>query len=329
MRHLRAISYPSLISAAAIAAMGMLHTAQAQSGSQELGVSLTGANGKPANTSEAKSSPTKIRLTRKSATYWRVTLSNPPLNIIGPDEVKELVAILDQLEADNEVKVVVFDSNVPGYFSAHYDLLTPLEKSTSMTPGPTGMHPVPDFMVRLARLPVVSISMIRGRATGIGSELILATDMRFASREKAIISQWEVGAGFVPGGGPMARLPRLVGRGRALEILVGSDDITGDVAERYGYVNRALPDNKLEGFVDTLARRIASFDRQAIIDTKKLVNVASLPPDAEMQPGWDAFINSVQRPAAQTRLKALIERGLQKPGDIEEHLGKATGPSTR
>ncbi len=266
----------------------------------------------------------KIRLTRKSAAYWKVTFNNPPLNIVGPAEVRELVAILDQIEADPAVKVVVFDSAVPGYFMAHYDLLKPLEDSTGMPPGPTGMHPVPDLMVRLSRLKAVTIVSIRGRASGIGSELALAADMRFASREKAVLSQFEVGAGFAPGGGPMARLPRLVGRGRAMEILIGADDFNGELAERYGYVNRALPDSQLDGFVDALATRIASFDRQAIVDTKKLVDLASLPPDAEMQSGWDTFITSVQRPAAQARVKALVAKGLQLPGDLERHLGKYT-----
>jgi enoyl-CoA hydratase/carnithine racemase len=122
----------------------------------------------------------------------------------------------------------------------------------------------------------------------------------------------------------MARLPRLVGRGRAMEILLGADDIDGDMAERYGYVNRALPDAELDRFVDALATRIASFDRQAIIDTKRLVNLASMPPDSEMQPGWDVFVASVQRPGAQARLRALLEKGLQQPGDIEKNLGHYT-----
>jgi enoyl-CoA hydratase/carnithine racemase len=287
---------------------------------------LAQSNGNPvaATATAAVTAGAKIRVTRKSPAYWKVTLSNPPLNIIGPAEVRELVAILDQIEADPRVQVIVFDSAVPGYFSAHYDLLKPLEDSTGMKPGPTGMHPVPDFMVRLSRLPAVSIVSIRGRASGIGSELALAADMRFASREKAVLSQFEVGAGFVPGGGPMARLPRLVGRGRAIEILLGSDDINGELAERYGYVNRAVPDAELDAFVDALATRIASFDRQTIADTKKLIDVASMPPDAEMQPGWDAFIASVQRAPAQARLKALLGKGLQKPGDVEEHLGRYT-----
>ncbi|HWO36667.1 MAG TPA: enoyl-CoA hydratase/isomerase family protein [Candidatus Acidoferrum sp.] len=166
---------------------------------------------------------------------------------------------------------------------------------------------------------------MRGRATGVGSELALASDMRFASREKAILSQWEVGAGLVPGGGPMARLPRLIGRGRALEVLLGADDINGDRAEVYGYVNRSLPDAELDAFVDRLATRIASFDKQAIADTKHLVNINSLPSDAEIAPEWDAFIASLARPAAQARIRTLFERGLHKPGDVETRLGHHVG----
>ena len=192
-------------------------------------------------------------------------------------------------------------------------------------PGPTGLPPLPDMLVRLSRASVVSIASIRGRATGVGSELSLACDMRFASREKVILSQWEVGAGLVPGGGPMARLPRLMGRGRALEVLLGADDIPGDLAELYGYVNRALPDAELDAFVDALAVRIASFDKQAIAETKNLVNVASLPPDAEIAPEWDACMASIRRSASQTRIKALMERGFHKAGDVENRLGYYVG----
>jgi enoyl-CoA hydratase/carnithine racemase len=181
------------------------------------------------------------------------------------------------------------------------------------------------MLVRLSRSPVVSIASIRGRATGVGSELALASDMRFASREKAVLSQWEVGAGLVPGGGPMARLPRLIGRGRALEVLLGADDVGGDIAERYGYVNRTLPDAELDAFVDGLARRISSFDRQAIAETKRLVNVNSLPSDAEIAPEWDAFLASLGRPAAQQRLRALFELGFHQPGDVEVRLGHHVG----
>src|SRR2546425_9856527 len=209
----------------------------------------------------------QIHLTRRSPDYWRVTIDNPPLNIFGPETIPQLNEIITALEIDEHVKVVVFDSAVEGFFLTHYDFLARLEDLTGLPPGPTGLQPLPDMLVRLSRAPVVSIALIRGRATGVGSELALASDMRFASREKAILSQWEVGVGLVPGGGPMARLPRLMGRGRALEVLLGADDIHGDLAELYGYVNRSLPDAELDGFVDALATRIASFDKRAIIDT--------------------------------------------------------------
>src|SRR5215468_10299753 len=172
----------------------------------------------PANTRQ-------IRLKRLSAYYWRVTFDHPPLNIFGPETIPQLNEVIVALETDGKLKVVVFDSAVEGFFLTHCDFLAKLEDSTSLPPGPTGLQPLPDMLVRLSRAPVVSIVSIRGRATGVGSELALASDMRFASREKAILSQWEVGAGLVPGGGPMARLPRLIGRGRALEVLLGADDI--------------------------------------------------------------------------------------------------------
>jgi enoyl-CoA hydratase/carnithine racemase len=157
------------------------------------------------------------------------------------------------------------------------------------------------------------------------AELALASDMRFASREKALLSQWEVGAGLVPGGGPMARLPRLIGRGRALEVLLGADDVNGDLAELYGYVNRSLPDAELDNFVDRLARRIASFDKQALAETKRLVNIASLPDDSEIVPEWKAFTDSLSRSAAQDRIKKLMDRGFHSPGDVENRLGHYVG----
>jgi len=198
--------------------------------------------------------------------------------------------------------VVVFDSAIDGFFLTHYDFRAKLEDSTGLPPGPTGLPPLPDMLVRESRAPVVSIAAIRGRATGVGSELALASDMRSASRETAILSQWEVGAGLVPGGGPMARLPRLIGRGRALEVLLGADDIN-----------------------DGLAVRISSFDKQAIAETKRLVDIASLPPDAEIAPEWDAFLASRGGPASQTRIKTLMERGFHRLGDVERRLGYYVG----
>jgi enoyl-CoA hydratase/carnithine racemase len=267
----------------------------------------------------------QIHLTRRSPNYWRVTIDHPPLNIFGPDTIPQLDEVITAIEKDEEVKVVVFDSAVEGFFLTHYDFVAPVENTTRLPPGPTGLQPLPDMLVRLSRAPVVSIASIRGRATGVGSELALACDMRFASREKAILSHFEVGAGVVPGGGPMARLPRLMGRGRALEVLLGADDIPGDLAERYGYVNRSFPDADLDAFVESLATRIASFDKRAIGETKRFVDVASLPPDYEIAPEWDVCLASIMRPAAQERIKKLMDQGFHQPGDVENRLGYHVG----
>lgn len=277
------------------------------------------------NRTERSFTTDDIRLERRLPSYWRVTFDMPPVNIFGPRHLPLLNDIITTIETDPQVKVVVFDSAVEGFFITHYDFLAPLEDSLNVPPGPTGLQALPDMLVRLSRAPVVSIASIRGRATGVGSELALASDMRFASREKAILSQWEVGAGLVPGGGPMARLPRLMGRGRALEVLLSADDIRGDLAERYGYVNRSLPDAELDGFVEALAMRIASFDKDAIAETKRLVDVASLPPDEEIKPEWGAFIAALGRPASQTRIKALMARGFHRAGDVENRLGFHVG----
>jgi enoyl-CoA hydratase/carnithine racemase len=223
----------------------------------------------------------QINLARLSPAYWRITFDNPPLNVMGPQFVREFRDIMAAIEADEHVRVVVFDSAVEGFFMNHSDFFANFDELKSIPPGPTGLESWPDILVRLTRAPVVSIALIRGRATGNGSELALACDMTFVSREKAVISQWEVGVGMVAGGGPMARLPLLIGRGRALEVLLSSDDIGGELAEAYGYVNRALPDGELDGFVEALATRIGAFDKWAIGKTKSLVN-ASLPPDVEM-----------------------------------------------
>ena len=270
----------------------------------------------------------QLRITRRSPTYWRVTIDNPPLNVMGPDTVRQFQTTIEAIEADEHLRVVVFDSAVDGFFLNHSDFTARLEDLTRIPPGPTGLAAWPDFLVRLTRAPVASIALIRGRATGNGSEIALACDMVFASREKAILSQWEVGVGMVAGGGPMARLPQLIGRNRALEVLLGSEDFSGEQAEAYGYVNRALPDAELDEFVDALATRISKFDKWAIGQTKRLVNT-SLAPDVELGAGWDACIASLGRTAAQEGIAALTAKGFQMPGDVEDHLGRHLGQPPR
>lgn len=268
----------------------------------------------------ANTKPPQIRWTRQTAAYWRVTIDNPPLNVMGAEMVVQFQALIDAIEVDADLRVVVFESAVDGYFLNHSDFRGPIEAITSLPAGPTGLPPWPDFLVRLTRAPVASIALIRGRATGNGSEIALSCDMAFASKEYAVISQWEVGVGMVAGGGPMARLPQLIGRNRALEVLLSSDDISADQAEAYGYINRALPDAELDAYVDALATRISKFDKWAIGQTKRLVNT-SLPPDVELGAGWDACIASLGRPAAQNGIGALTERGFQSPGEVERRLG--------
>jgi enoyl-CoA hydratase/carnithine racemase len=273
----------------------------------------------------AKTERAQILVTRSSNAYWRVTLDNPPLNVMGPQFVREFREIINAVEADEDVRVLVFESAVEGFFLNHSDFNADMKELTSMSQGPTGLEAWPDLLVRMTRMPVVSIALIRGRATGNGSELALACDMSFASREKALLSQWEVGVGLVAGGGPMARMPRQMGRQRALEVLLSSNDIGGDLAEAYGYVNRSMPDDELDSFVDALAKRIASFDKWAIANTKRLVSAASLPQDVEIAAGWEACMTSIGRPSAQGKIKALFEQGFHRPGDAEDHLGSYLG----
>src|SRR6202041_1889546 len=262
----------------------------------------------------------QILLSKLSPACWQVTFNNPPLNLMGPEFLVEFDKIITAIETDEHLRVVVFDSAVDGFFLNHSDFTVKLEELTSLPQGPTGLEAWPDILVRITRAPVVSIAKIQGRATGNGSEITLACDMAFISRERGLLSQWEVGVGMVAGGGPMARLPRLIGRNRALEVLLSSEDIRADQAEAYGYVNRSLPDSDLDAFVETLATRIAGFDKWAIAQTKRLVDT-SLPPDVELGAGWDACIASLGRPAAQEGIKQLMARGFHKPGDVENRLG--------
>ncbi len=258
---------------------------------------------------------------RVSPQYWRVTFDHGPINAVTADTVTELSRLVDEIEGDADLTVVVFTSRNPDFFLAHYDTEGDPAKTVSMPPGPTGMHPWLDLTVRLSRAPVVSIASLRGRTRGAGSEFALACDIRLAG-DKAILAQFEVGTGVVPGGGPMARLPRLIGRGRALEVLLVADDIDAARAERYGYVNRAVPDEQLEQETERMAGRLASFDKQAIAETKAFVDATTLPDDEELPPGLAAFFASSGRPAARTRLATLASHGLGSDGELERRLGE-------
>jgi enoyl-CoA hydratase/carnithine racemase len=204
---------------------------------------------------------TQLSVDRRSAGYCRITFDHPPINAITATTVAELAELVGLIEHDRDLNVVVFDSANPDFYLAHYD--------TAQDPTRTAWL---DLLVRLSRAPVVSIASIRGRALGAGSEFVLACDLRFASRENTLLGQFEIGTDVVPRGGAMARLVRLAGRGRALEILLVGDDFDGPRAEQYGYVNRVIADDRLDDEVDQIASLLASFDHDAIVRTKSYVD---------------------------------------------------------
>lgn len=263
-----------------------------------------------------------LRLDRKSQSYCKVTFDHPPINTITARTVAELAELIGLVEEDRDLNVVVFDTANPDFYLAHYDTEHDPSRTTALGIGPTGMHAWLDLLVRLSRAPVVSIASIRGRARGAGSEFVLACDLRFASRENTLLGQFEVGTGLVPGGGPMARLPRLVGRGRALEILLVADDLDGLRAEQYGYVNRVIPDDQLDDEVGQIASRLSCFDHEAIARTKSYVDRVTLPADSEFPSALSDFFELSGRPAQRARFARLEALGLGVDSDLERSLGR-------
>ena len=271
---------------------------------------------------------THLSVERRSRSYCRVTFDHPPINTITATTVAELAELVGLIEQDPDLNVVVFDSANPDFYLAHYDTEHDPARTAALGVGPTGMHAWLDLLVRLSRAPVVSIASIRGRARGAGSEFVLACDLRFASRENALLGQFEVGAGVVPGGGPMARLSRLVGRGRALEILLVADDLDGPRAEQYGYVNRAIADDRLDHEVDEIASRLARFDHDAIARTKSYVDSVTLPADSEFPPALADFFQMLGLPRQREQSARLEALGLNTDSDLERRLGQRVVEST-
>jgi enoyl-CoA hydratase/carnithine racemase len=269
--------------------------------------------------------PKQFTLTAESETFWRVTFTNPPVNVIGPDMLRELKELLVELETDPGVNVVVFDSANPDFYLAHYDLVANPADAEAL-PSTTGFAAWPDVLVRLSKVPAVTISAIRGIARGAGSEFVLATDIRFASRQKAILGQMEVGFTALPGGGAQARLSPLVGRARSFEILLSGEDFDGDLAERYGYVNRAIDDAEFEEFVTAWATRVSRWDPRIIREIKAAVNADTLPADAKFPPQSDAFWFAASLAPFQAVKNALVEHGLQQDTEVEHHLGEQIAP---
>jgi enoyl-CoA hydratase/carnithine racemase len=246
---------------------------------------------------------------------WTITFSNPPINMFVPATIVELGTLMTDLEADPSVKVVVFQSANPAFFIAHLDVAKAAAE-------PTVLGLWRDFVLRLSSTSVVSIAKIRGCTRGIGNEFVLACDMRFASRQNALFGNPEVGVGLIPGGGALEWLPRLVGRSRALEIVLSADDFDADVAERYGWVNRALHDGDLDSFVDTLVRRLASFDRDVLAAAKAQINRFGTPTAAELQSSNDMIFPMLTWPGAQARRPKLRTLGYGVRSDFELNFGR-------
>ena len=265
-----------------------------------------------------------LRVVEESPAYWRIVFDYPPFNIVDATLYQALQDLLERMDASSSLRVVVFESANPEFFLAHFDLTGKIGNIMSAV-GPSGLPILTDTFVRITRSPVASIAKIRGCVRGVSSEFVLACDMRFASRENTLLGHPEVGVGLHPGGGGTERLPPLVGRGRALEIVLGANDFDGDTAAQYGYVNRALPDGELDGFVDGLARRIATFDVRAIAAAKRLINQVSLPSADNLLSALNSFQTALTWPEALQRVEALLRLGLQQDRNFERRWPATLG----
>src|SRR5712691_3806428 len=273
----------------------------------------------------------RFTITEPAEGFWRATYRNPPFNMLDPQTIVELQELISQIEANDSLRVIVFDSAVEGFFLGRYDLSG--QAPAPQAPGPTGLPLFLDVTVRLSRASAISIASIRGRARGGGSELALACDLRFASLEKAVLGQPEVGAGFLPGGGAIERLPSLVDRARALEIILSSSDYDAVTAERYGWINRAIPDSDLDDYVDKLARRLASFDTHALSVAKRLTVMrgdALAPSLDDFRETLDELRELIVSPSTGARRAAVTAHAVAVGQDFElrmgHHLGEIDAP---
>ena len=267
----------------------------------------------------------QFRITHVTPEYWRVTIDNPPFNIFGPESIPQLNAIVSALEVDPKVKVVVFDSAVPSFFLTHYDFVPPLERHDRHGAGADG--PAAAARHAGAAEPCAGGFDRLDPRPRYGRRQRARARQRHAFREpqKAVLSQWEIGAGLVPGGGPMSRLPRLMGRGRALEVLLSGDDIDGELAQKLR-LRQSLAARCRARCVRRHARaphRERSTSRRS--STSRAWSTSTLPPDAEIGAEWNGFIRSVGRPQAQRRIKDLMGLGLQQENDVERRLADYTG----
>jgi len=260
---------------------------------------------------------------REEGAVLFVEISFPPMNLLGPELVRDLVSLIQQAEADDAVQVLVFKSADPDYFISHVDV-TRIKEYREEAAKLTGEASIALLFRYLSASRLVTIAQIEGRVRAAGSEFVLACDMRFAARESAIFSQPEPAFGQVPGGGAAQHLVRLMGRARALEVMLSAEDYDAELAERYGWINRALPAAALGDFVRSLAHRIAGFPAAGHVAVKDRVNAIGLAPVEDFRRDSDLFGESVRNPDAQKRIQAAMNRGFQTR-EAEMALGRLLG----
>jgi enoyl-CoA hydratase/carnithine racemase len=267
----------------------------------------------------------RLTVLRESQAYWRIVINNPPLNLFDPKMFAELNVLMDDIEKDADLKVVVFESGDEDFFMNHHDV-----ENRLTVPDQPGAMPFfgnwPRFVTRLAQSSVISIAKVRGRARAQGFEFALACDMRFASRERAKFALIEVGGSSIPGGGGVEWLSALVGRSRALEIVCSAEDFDADIGERYGFVNRSIPDTELDGFVDALATRMSRFEKRALETGKKMVNGrAGVPSEGDLWTSNHILQGVDLWPEAQNAFTKMLDAGLGKVGDFELNFAERLG----
>jgi enoyl-CoA hydratase/carnithine racemase len=269
------------------------------------------------------STPDRLTVIHETPAYWRVLISNPPINLWDPTMFADLNVLMDDIESNPDLKIVVFESEDEDFFVNHHDLTN---REVPDRPGAKPFSQWPAFVTRLAQSSVLSVAKVRGRARAQGFEFALACDIRFASRERAVFALVEVGGASVPGGGGVEWLSSMIGRSRALEVIMGADDFDADTAERYGWVNRSIPDSELDGFVDAFARRIGRFEKRALELSKKMINArAGVPTEADLWTSNHILAAVNEWPEGAAAFTKLSTAGFGQPGEFELNLGERIG----
>jgi len=254
---------------------------------------------------------------RKETAVVFAEIAAPPMNLLGPALVRDLVSLIQEAEADGTTRVLVFKSADPDYFISHVDVMR-IGEYRDATAKLTGEASLGLLFRYLSASRLITIAQVEGRVRGAGSEFVLACDMSFAARESAVFGQPEAGFGLIPGAGGIQHLTRLLGRARALEAILSAEDYDADLAERYGWINRTLPAAALGPFVASLAHRIAGFPAAALAVIKERVNAIAIASAEEFRRDSALFLERAGSPEAQRRINNAMPRGFQtRAGELE------------